>query len=237
MRIIPAIDLIDGKCVRLTEGKYDTKRIYSSNPLEMAQKFEDVGIQYLHLVDLDGAKNGSITNTKVLETIASRTKLKIDFGGGLRTDEDVRIAFESGATQITGGSIAIRNPKTFEDWLKTYGTDKIILGADCRNRKVATDGWLSESNIDVLEFIQNFQAKGVSSVICTDISKDGMLAGPSIGLYREIIAETRVNVIASGGVSNINDLEQLKTIGCEAAIVGKALYENKITLKQLEKLC
>lgn len=237
MRIIPAIDIIDGKCVRLSEGRYDTKKVYSENPLEMAKRFEGAGIRYLHLVDLDGAKNGKITNVKVLEQITSGTNLKVDFGGGLRTDQDVRIAFEAGATQVTGGSIAIKDSQTFERWLGMYGAEKIILGADCKNRMIATEGWLSESDTDVLDFIKRFRRKGISTVICTDISKDGMLKGPSINLYREILNETNISLIASGGVSQIEDLEQLKTIGCSGAIVGKALYENKITLKQLETLC
>lgn len=237
MRIIPAIDLIDGKCVRLSEGDYDTKKIYSKNPLEMAQKFEASGIKHLHLVDLDGAKEGRIVNAAILERIASGTTLSVDFGGGLRTNEDVRIAFESGATQITGGSIAIKQPELFENWLEKYGVNKIILGADCKNRKIATNGWLSESTVEVLEFIRAYQNKGITNVICTDISKDGMLAGPSLELYTEILASTKVDLIASGGVSSISDLEKLKTIGCEGAIVGKAFYENKITLKELETLC
>lgn len=237
MKIIPAIDIINGKCVRLSEGDYATQKVYSDNPFEMAQKFEASGIKHLHLVDLDGAKKGRIVNTKVLEAIANKTNLQVDFGGGLRSDEDIKIAFESGASQITGGSIALKQPALFESWLRLYGTEKIILGADCKNRKIATDGWLNTSEMDVLEFIQNYQSKGISQVICTDISKDGMLAGPSIQLYQEIISATQIALIASGGVSSLSDLEQLKAIGCSGAIVGKALYENKITLKQLETLC
>lgn len=237
MRLIPAIDLIDGKCVRLSEGDYATKKVYSENPLEMAKKFEASGIEFLHLVDLDGAKQGRIINSKILESIASQTNLHVDFGGGLRTDEDVRIAFESGAAQITGGSIAVNQPEIFESWLNQYGKNAIILGADCKNRKIATNGWLETSETDVLSFIASYQQKGISNVICTDVSKDGMLAGPSIELYEEILTNTNIALIASGGVSSMSDLVKLKAIGCEGAIIGKALYENKITLKELETLC
>jgi phosphoribosylformimino-5-aminoimidazole carboxamide ribotide isomerase len=237
MRLIPAIDLIDGKCVRLSEGDYATKKVYSENPLEMAKKFEASGIEFLHLVDLDGAKQGRIINSKILESIASQTNLHVDFGGGLRTDEDVRIAFESGAAQITGGSIAVNQPEIFESWLNQYGKNAIILGADCKNRKIATNGWLATSETDVLSFIASYQQKGISNVICTDVSKDGMLAGPSIELYEEILTNTNIALIASGGVSSMSDLVKLKAIGCEGAIIGKALYENKLTLKELETLC
>ena len=237
MRIIPAIDIIDGQCVRLSKGDYATKKIYNENPLEVAKQFEDHGIQYLHLVDLDGAKSKRIVNYKILEQISQSTKLKIDFGGGLKSDDDLRIAFESGADQITGGSIAVHNPELFVQWLKQYGPEKIILGADCKNRQIATNGWLATSNIDVLDFIQNYQAKGVQYVICTDIAKDGMLEGTSNDLYKEILANNKINLIASGGVSSIADLQQLIAIGCEGAIVGKAFYEGKISLKELAKLC
>lgn len=237
MKIIPAIDIIDGKCVRLSEGDYATKKVYNENPLEVARQFESSGITLLHLVDLDGAKAGKIINTKVLESITSNTNLKVDFGGGLRTDEDLHIAFEAGASQVTGGSIAVKQPETFENWLSKYGTEKIILGADCKNRKIATNGWLDTSEMDVIEFIQAYEQKGISQVICTDISKDGMLAGPAIELYREILTDCRVALVASGGATTLEDLEQLKAIGCSGAIIGKALYENKITLKQIESLC
>ncbi|GAB5418588.1 MAG: 1-(5-phosphoribosyl)-5-[(5-phosphoribosylamino) methylideneamino]imidazole-4-carboxamide isomerase [Crocinitomicaceae bacterium] len=237
MKIIPAIDLIDGKCVRLSEGDYSTKKVYNENPLEMARQFEDSGIEFLHLVDLDGAKAGKIVNANILESIASGTHLKVDFGGGLRSDEDVRIAFEAGAVQVTGGSIAVKQPEIFERWLNTYGAEKIILGADCKHRKIATNGWRNTSEMEVLEFIRNYEELGISQVICTDISKDGMLAGPSMELYREIITTTQVGLIASGGVSSLADLQELKAMGCAGAIIGKALYENKITLKELETLC
>ncbi len=237
MRIIPAIDIIDGKCVRLTKGNYDTKKVYDENPLKVAKAFEDNGIQYLHLVDLDGAKSKHVVNYKTLELIASKTSLKVDFGGGLRSDNDLRIAFECGAIQITGGSIAANNPELFLTWLAKYGSEKIILGADCNNRKISTDGWLESSELDVIDFIKDYEQKGVIQVICTDIAKDGMLQGASYELYAEIIANTKINLIASGGVSSIKDLDQLKNIGCKGAIVGKAIYEGKITLKELQQLC
>lgn len=235
MRIIPAIDIIEGKCVRLTKGDYDTKKVYNEDPLEVAKAFEDNGIKYLHLVDLDGAKSKHIVNYKTLETIAARTNLKIDFGGGLKSDEDVRIAFESGAGQITGGSIAAKQPDTFLKWLEKYGADKIILGADSHNRKIATDGWMESSELDVVEFIQSYAAKGIHYVICTDIAKDGMLQGSSQELYEEILDQADVQLIASGGVISIDELDKLKTIGCEGAIIGKAIYEGKMNLKELSK--
>lgn len=235
MRIIPAIDIIEGKCVRLTRGDYGTKKIYNESPLEVAKEFEANGIQYLHLVDLDGAKSSRIINNKVLEQIATKTNLKIDFGGGLKSDEDARIAFESGANQITGGSIAVKNPDTFIGWLTKYGNDKIILGADCKDRKIATNGWLETSEIDIVDFIKEYQEIGVTNIICTDVAKDGMLQGASVDLYLEILSKTSVNLIASGGVANINDLHRLKEIGCEGAIVGKAIYEGNISLKELQE--
>lgn len=237
MRIIPAIDIINGKCVRLTKGDYDTQKTYSEHPLEMAKSFEAHGIQYLHLVDLDGARSKHIVNHKVLYQIASQTSLKIDFGGGLKTDADLKIAFENGANQITGGSIAVSEPAIFENWLQVYGADKIILGADALNRKIATHGWKETSELDVVEFIKNYESKGIQQVICTDISKDGMLQGPSFELYTEIIKETNVQLIASGGVSEFDDLIKLRQLGCAGVILGKAIYEGKITLKELEKLC
>lgn len=252
MRIIPAIDIIEGKCVRLSKGDYDTKKIYNENPLEVAMEFEAHGIQYLHLVDLDGAKSKHIVNYKILEKIASRTALSIDFGGGLKSDDDLRIAFESGAKQVTGGSIAVKNSDVFLRWLAQYGNDKIILGADATNEKVAVSGWLEESNKDLIPFIQSYQKKGIDYVICTDISKDGMLQGPSFELYKKIIAKTAktqtsiglsgvedteipgIKLIASGGISEFDELPKLARIGCEGAIIGKAIYENRISLKQLE---
>lgn len=235
MRIIPAIDIIEGKCVRLSKGDYDTKKIYNENPLEVAKSFEAHGIQYLHLVDLDGAKSSRIVNYKVLEQIASKTSLKIDFGGGLKSDVDLKIAFENGANQITGGSIAIKQSEIFKNWIKQYGADKIILGADAMNEKVAISGWLEESNEEVIPFIQNYQKEGIQYVICTDISKDGMLEGPSFELYQRILEQTKhVKLIASGGISTFDELPKLAELGCEGTIIGKAIYEGRITLKQLE---
>jgi phosphoribosylformimino-5-aminoimidazole carboxamide ribotide isomerase len=234
MRIIPAIDIINGKAVRLTKGDYSTEKIYNESPLEVAKEFEAAGIQYLHLVDLDGAKSQHIVNYKVLQDIASKTNLKIDFGGGLKSNEDVKIAFENGATQITGGSIAATNPVLFLEWLAEYGPYKIILGADCLNRKIATQGWQENSETDVIDFIAEYQTKGIEHVICTDISKDGMLQGTSNDLYTEIINKVNVKLIASGGVSSLDDLVQLKALGCEAAIVGKAIYEGKISIEEIK---
>lgn len=237
MRIIPAIDIIDGKCVRLTKGDYSTKKIYNEDPLEVAKEFEANGIQYLHVVDLDGAKSKNIVNHKILESIASNTNLQIDFGGGIKTNEAVQLAFDCGAKQITGGSIAVSNPEMFGEWIAKYGADKIILGADCNNRKIATDGWLKESELDVIDFIDAFEKKGIQHVICTDISKDGMLQGASNELYQEIMKATGIQLIASGGVSCMNDLHQLKELGCEGVILGKAIYEGSISLKELQELC
>ena len=251
MRIIPAIDIIDGKCVRLSKGDYTTKKIYNENPLEMAKAFEAHGIRYLHLVDLDGAKSKHIVNHKILEEIASNTNLKIDFGGGLKSDDDLRIAFESGANQITGGSIAVKDKETFIRWIGSYGAEKVILGADALDEKVAISGWQEESKEELLPFIQSYQEKGIQYVICTDISKDGMLEGPSFDLYSKIIhnsknrlgssARNRLNsvdkplkLIASGGISTYDELPKLADLGCEGTIIGKAIYENRISLKQLE---
>lgn len=235
MRLIPAIDIIEGKCVRLTKGDYSTKKIYSEDPLEIAMAFEDHGIENLHLVDLDGAKAQKIINYKVLERIATKTNLNIDFGGGLKTNEDLEIAFNSGAKQITGGSIAVNNPDLFLEWLDKYGSNKIILGADVKNGKIATSGWTETSDIEIENFIKNFSEKGIKYVISTDISKDGMLQGPSLQLYKQILdINPELKVIASGGVSQLSDLENVMQIGCEAVIIGKAIYENKINLKDLE---
>ncbi len=252
MRLIPAIDIIEGKCVRLSKGDYSTKKVYNENPVEVAKEFEAHGIQYLHVVDLDGAKSKHIVNHKVLENIASKTQLKIDFGGGLKSDEDLHIAFESGANQITGGSIAVKEKETFLGWLETYGSSKIILGADAQNEKVAVSGWQEESNQELVPFIRAYQKRGINYVICTDISKDGMLEGPSFELYKKILSKTMkhetlvtgsgvedvesigINLIASGGISTFDELPKLAKIGCEGTIIGKAIYENKISLKQLE---
>jgi phosphoribosylformimino-5-aminoimidazole carboxamide ribotide isomerase len=237
MRIIPAIDIINGKAVRLTRGDYSTEKVYNENPLEVAKAFEASGIQYLHLVDLDGAKSQHIVNSKVLYDIATKTNLKIDFGGGLKTNEDVEIAFNCGASQITGGSIAAKNPTLFLEWLEKYGVEKIILGADCLNRKIATQGWQESSELDIINFISNYEAKGIKYVACTDINKDGMLQGTSNDLYAEILQKSKVNLIASGGISCMKDIEAVKQIGCEGIIIGKAIYENRISLKKLSTLC
>ena len=244
MRIIPAIDIIDGKCVRLSKGDYDTKKIYNESPLEVAKQFEDAGIQYLHMVDLDGAKAKHIVNYKVLEQVASKTNLKIDFGGGLKSDEDLHVAFESGAKQITGGSIAVKNPEIFTKWIQKYGSQRIILGADAMDEKIAISGWQEESNEELIPFIQKYQQKGIEYVICTDIAKDGMLEGPSFDLYEKILKQSMkdrsqssgIKLIASGGISTFDELPKLKKLGCEGVIIGKAIYENRISLKQLEKL-
>ncbi len=254
MRIIPAIDIIDGKCVRLSGGDYTRMKVYNEDPLEVAKDFEAHGMQFLHLVDLDGAKANHIVNHKVLYRIATKTNLRIDFGGGLKKNEDLNLAFESGAQQITGGSIAVRDPETFLEWLTDYGPDKIILGADARNESVAVSGWTQDSGKPLIPFIGEYRKKGVSYVICTDISKDGMLSGPATELYRKILAneptneesdslsgaETgqvpRIRLIASGGISDISELKELEEIGCEGVIIGKAIYEGRIRLKELESL-
>lgn len=236
MRLIPAIDIIDGQCVRLTKGDYSTKKVYNENPLEVAKMFQDSGVEYLHLVDLDGAKAKHIVNYKILETLATQTSLKIDFGGGLKSDDDLRIAFESGAQQVTGGSIAVKNPNLFESWIYHYGFEKIILGADCIHGKIAIQGWQEESSLEVLSFIDAYTKKGIKNVICTDISKDGMLQGPAFALYKTILNKNPgLNLIASGGVSDFDELPKLKALGCEGVIIGKAIYEGKITLKALEQ--
>jgi len=236
MQIIPAIDLIDGKCVRLTQGDYSQKIIYNENPVEVAKQFEDIGIKRLHLVDLDGAKKGEVVNYKVLEKISSQTNLKIDFGGGIKTNETIKIVFESGASIATIGSVAVKNKDLFFSWVLKYGADKILLGADVKNELIAISGWLEETKINIFDFIKENMKEGIQTIFCTDISKDGLLQGASDELYKKIIEEfPSLNLIASGGVSSLNDLDQLKTIGCSGAIVGKAIYENKISMKELKK--
>jgi phosphoribosylformimino-5-aminoimidazole carboxamide ribotide isomerase len=236
MKIIPAIDLIDGKCVRLTKGDYATKKIYNSDPLEVAQSFEAVGIRHLHLVDLDGAKAGKIINHKVLERIAQFTNLQIDFGGGVKTEEDLQLAFDSGATQVTGGSIAVQNPTLFLQWVEKYGAEKIILGADCYEQEIRISGWTTSSGSSVIDFIQSYAALGLREVICTDIALDGMLAGPSFELYQEILAKAPISLIASGGIRNVEDLRALAKMGCSGAIVGKSIYEGWISLEELGRV-
>ena len=237
IEIIPAIDLIDGKCVRLSQGDYAQKTVYNENPLEVAKMFADAGIRRLHLVDLDGAKAHHIVNHKVLERITAGTDLIVDFGGGLKTDDDLRIAFECGASMVTGGSIAVKNPDVFLSWISTFGAEKIILGADVKDEKIAVNGWLETTDIELLPFIKSYTEKGINKVICTDISKDGMLQGPAIELYKKMLAsQPELYLIASGGVSSIKDIEMLHEASVPAVITGKAIYEGRISLKQLTDL-
>jgi len=234
MQIIPAIDLIGGKCVRLSQGDYSSKKEYHDDPLEMAKRFEGAGIKRLHLVDLDGAKAKKIVNGEVLQRISSGTSLQIDFGGGIQADKEIEKAFELGARQVTGGSIAVKNPILFENWITKYGSEKIILGADAKNKKIAVGGWEETTSVDLIPFIKDYVSKGIRYVICTDVAKDGLLQGPSTDLYKEILEEIPgVKLIASGGVSSANDLEELGKIGVYGAIVGKAYYEGRVTLEQL----
>src|SRR5215471_2094878 len=234
--IIPAIDIIEGKCVRLTQGDYEQKKIYNEHPLEVAKQFEDVGLKRLHLVDLDGAKAGAVKNWKVLETLTSRTSLIIDFGGGIKKEEDVKIVFNSGAALATIGSLAVKNEKEFVKWLVIFGADKFLLGADVKEEKIAVNGWLETTDIWIYDFIQKYIGHGVQQIFCTDVSKDGKLEGPSIDLYKNIINKfPGLHFVASGGVSSLKDLEELKEIGCKGAIVGKAIYENRISLKDLQR--
>lgn len=236
MQIIPAIDIIDGKCVRLTQGDYARKKVYNENPLEVARMFEDNGISRLHLVDLDGAKAKRLVNHKVLETIAGKTTLSIDFGGGLYHDEDLRIAFQSGAYQVTGGSVAVKYPERFETWLKQFGPEKIILGADARNRKIAVGGWEEATGLDILDYLGNYTDKGVKYTISTDVDKDGLLEGPAVHLYRDILTKLpALKLIASGGVGKLDDLFVLQQTGVYGTIVGKAIYEGRISLKELQQ--
>ena len=233
MRIIPAIDIIGGKCVRLSKGDYSTVKVYNESPLKVARQFEDIGIQHLHLVDLDGAKTGKVTNHNVLQAICEKTKLIVDYGGGIRSDEDIEIAFNSGAFQVTAGSIALNNPALMQSWINRYGS-RIILGADCLKRKIKVSGWLEQSETDVIDFIQHHESNGITQVICTDIDKDGMLKGPAIELYSKILKHTSVKLIASGGISSLDDLQRLSDIGCDGAIIGKALYEGSVPLDKLK---
>jgi len=234
MEIIPAIDIIDGKCVRLTQGDYAQKTIYNENPLEVALQFQDAGLQRLHLVDLDGAKAGAVKNWKVLEQLTARTSMIIDFGGGIKKEEDLRIVFDSGAAYATIGSLAVKEEAKFVSWLQSYGASKFLLGADVKDEKIAVGGWLETTDIHILDFIELYKAHGITQLFCTDVSKDGKLEGPSIALYQKIIAKfPDLHFIASGGVGNRADLEQLKEIGCKGAIVGKAIYENRISLNEL----
>ncbi len=235
IEIIPAIDIIGGKCVRLSQGDYERKTVYNENPLEVARMFEDAGINRLHMVDLDGAKAKHIVNYKVLEQIASKTNLIIDFGGGLKSDEDLEIAFESGAAMVTGGSIAVKEPELFLNWLEKFGSEKIILGADAKDGKIAVSGWQESTELSVIEFIAEFHKKGISKVISTDISRDGMLSGPAFELYGEIMEILPdVEIIASGGIASMDDIFKLAVMGVPGVITGKAIYEGKISLKDIE---
>jgi phosphoribosylformimino-5-aminoimidazole carboxamide ribotide isomerase len=237
MRIIVALDILSGKCVRLTRGDFSTKKIYNVDPLEIALRIEDNGINYLHLVDLDGAKNKKVENIKILEKIAWKTKLKIDFGGGLRSYDDIITVVNAGARQVTLGSVAVTDPDLFIECLTKLGQEKLILGADCIDRKVSTGGWLESSDKEIISFITDYKSKGVKYTICTDIKKDGMLKGPSTSLYMEILDAVKVCLIASGGISSLKDIEAVRDAGCEGVIIGKAVYEGKITLNDLGKLC
>jgi len=237
IEIIPAIDLIDGKCVRLSQGDYSQKIVYNENPLEVAKMFAEAGIRRLHLVDLDGAKAHHIVNHKVLEIITSSTDLVVDFGGGLKTDDDLRIAFECGASMVTGGSIAVKDPDIFTSWITKFGGEKIILGADVKDEKIAVGGWLETTELDLMPFIDNYMKLGINKVICTDISKDGMLQGTAIDLYKKMLAsQPNLYLIASGGVSSMKDVELLHEAFIPAVIIGKAIYEGKIKLKELTRL-
>ena len=234
IELIPAIDIIEGKCVRLTQGDYDTKKVYNEEPLEVAKMFEDYGIRRLHVVDLDGARQGRIINYRILERLATNTSLVIDFGGGLKQDNDLEIAFESGAQMVTGGSIAVKNPNTFKSWISKFGSEKIILGADAKDKKIAISGWEETTDNELIPFIRNYHQEGISKSICTDISRDGMLQGPAIDLYKEVLEQIpQLYLIASGGVSSIQDIEKLAEAGIPAVIFGKAIYEGKIQLKDL----
>ncbi|MDR1707070.1 MAG: 1-(5-phosphoribosyl)-5-[(5-phosphoribosylamino)methylideneamino]imidazole-4-carboxamide isomerase [Prevotella sp.] len=234
IEIIPAIDLIDGKCVRLSQGDYEAKKVYNEDPLAVAKMFEDAGLKRLHLVDLDGAKAKHVVNYNVLQRIATQTSLVIDFGGGVQSDKDLDIVFNSGASMVTGGSVAVRNKDLFLSWVARYGSEKIILGADCKDHKIAVSGWQESTSIDILSFLDEYRKDGLSKVVCTDISKDGMLQGPSIDLYKDILtAYPDLYLIASGGVSCFQDITDLEKAGLPAVILGKAIYENRVTLKEL----
>ncbi len=234
MEIIPAIDIIDGKCVRLTKGDYAQKKIYNENPTNVAKEFEDAGIKRLHVVDLDGAKAGKIINLKVLESIAEATDLIIDFGGGVKTIADVSDILNAGGDIVTIGSLAVKEPQVIEEWLMEFGADKFLIGADVLDEKIKIGGWLEDSGLNIYDFIGKLLSLGATHIFCTDISKDGVMEGPAIDLYKKIMGQhPEINLIASGGVSNFDDVLQLKDIGCCGAIIGKAIYEGKITLKQL----
>jgi len=236
IEIIPAIDIIGGKCVRLSKGDYDTKKVYNENPEEVAKAFEDNGIKRLHIVDLDGAKAKHIVNYKVLEKVANNTDLVIDFGGGIKSDEDLRIAFNSGAQMITGGSIALKEPDKFKGWISKYTPERVILGADAKDKKIAINGWQENTETDLTTYLDGYIKEGITKVICTDIEKDGMLQGPSTSLYKEILAQfPKLYLIASGGIGNIDDIKDLEDARIPAVIFGKAIYEGRIQLKDLQQ--
>lgn len=236
IEFIPAIDIIDGKCVRLSQGKYDSQKVYNENPVEVAKEFEAYGISRLHVVDLDGAASHHVVNYRVLDRIASQTSLIIDFGGGVKSDEDLAIAFENGAQMVTLGSIAVKQPETLCQWLDKYGNEKIILGADVKDKKIAISGWKEESSQELMPFLDYYIKRGITKVLCTDISRDGMLEGPSTPLYKDIMATyPELHLIASGGVSSLDDILKLHEAGIPAAVVGKALYEGKISLRELSR--
>lgn len=237
MRIIPAIDIIDGKCVRLTQGDYQRKTVYDQDPVELAKELEDHGMKYLHVVDLEGAKSSHIVNHRTLERITSGTNLIVDFGGGLKYDEDVRLAFDCGAAKVAVGSLAAGKPEKFLEWVQEYGPDRVVLGADGKNRQIAINGWKSQTSIPMIDFIRYYERKGVEEVICTDVIKDGMLQGPSFELYQEILDRSAVRLVASGGVTSEEDILRLREMGCDGAIIGKAIVEGRITLDQLSRLC
>lgn len=235
MILIPAIDIINGQCVRLTKGDYDTKKVYNESPVEVAKAFEGAGLTHVHVVDLDGARAKHIVNAKVLEDIATKTSIQVDFGGGIKSAADLQTAFDCGAAQVTLGSIAVTDPNLVGEWINTFGSECLILGADAKNRRIATHGWEQDSGIDVIDFVKDYTKKGFEYVLCTDVAKDGMLAGPSLELYYELLKELPdIALIASGGVTTLDDLYQLEELGCAAAIIGKAIYEGKISLKELE---
>jgi phosphoribosylformimino-5-aminoimidazole carboxamide ribotide isomerase len=235
MEIIPAIDIIEGKCVRLTHGDYAQKKVYNEHPLEVAREFEDAGIQRLHLVDLDGAKAGVVKNWKVLEALAGKTSLIIDFGGGIKSEKDVQIVFDSGAVLATVGSIAVKEENTFTNWLNQFGADKFFLGADVKKEKITVSGWTEQTEIWIYDFLQKYLDKGVKQIFCTDVSKDGALEGPSVDLYKSILDKFKgLHFVASGGVSSINDVYRLQEIGCSGVIIGKAIYEGRIKLSELK---
>jgi phosphoribosylformimino-5-aminoimidazole carboxamide ribotide isomerase len=237
MRIIAALDILGGKCVRLTRGDFSTRKTYNENPLDAAKAIEDSGLKYIHIVDLDGAREKRVINFKALDNIAVRTGLIIDFGGGIRSEADLKTAFNSGASQVTAGSIAVSSPDIFLEWLRAFGNEKIILGADFRGRKITTEGWTQTSEDDIITFITNYISMGIKYTICTDMERDGMLEGPATELYSQILKSLKVNLVASGGVSTIDDIEKIREIGCEGVIIGKAIYEGKIKLKELGAIC